>query len=84
VDGEIDLNSGSRWHRWEPHVHAPGTILNNQFKGADAWDKYLTGLEAASPTLCAVGITDYYSMDAYEHVVRAKSEGRLAASPLTS
>jgi len=27
------LNSGSLWHRWEPHVHAPGTLLNNQFKG---------------------------------------------------
>jgi len=21
------LNSSSRWHRWEPHIHAPGTVL---------------------------------------------------------
>jgi len=37
-----DLNSGSRWHRWEPHVHAPGTVLNDQFKGADSWERYLS------------------------------------------
>jgi len=29
------ISRGSEWHRWEPHIHAPGTILNNQFGGAD-------------------------------------------------
>jgi hypothetical protein len=29
------LNRGSEWRRWEPHIHSPGTILNNQFGGAD-------------------------------------------------
>ena len=23
---------GSEWRRWEPHIHAPGTVMNNQFK----------------------------------------------------
>ena len=27
---------GSRWHRWDPHLHAPGTLLNDQFGGD--WD----------------------------------------------
>ncbi|MEQ1619508.1 MAG: TrlF family AAA-like ATPase [Terricaulis sp.] len=72
------LNSGSRWHRWEPHVHAPGTILNDQFKGADAWEKYLSKIEAASPTIRALGITDYYTTDTYEKVLAAKDkDGRL-------
>ncbi len=22
---------GSRWLRWDPHLHAPGTLRNNQF-----------------------------------------------------
>ena len=24
------INRGSEWHRWEPHIHAPGTLFNNQ------------------------------------------------------
>jgi len=32
-----ELNLGSRWQRWEPHVHAPGTtIFNDQFAGRNA------------------------------------------------
>jgi hypothetical protein len=71
------LNSGSRWHRWESHVHAPGTVLNDQFKGADAWERYLTTLEIASPTIRAIGVTDYYSTTSYERVVSEKARGRL-------
>jgi hypothetical protein len=72
-------NSGSRWHRREPHVHAPGTVLNNQFKGATAWDDYLKALESAAPTIRAIGVTDYYSTDTYERVLEAKRHGRLPA-----
>jgi hypothetical protein len=56
-------NSGSHWHRWEPHVHAPGTVLNDQFKGADSWERYLGALETATPMIRALGVTDYYSTD---------------------
>ena len=72
-----NLNSGSRWHRWEPHIHTPGTVFNDQFKGPDAWERYLKVLEASSPTIQALGVTDYYSLDSYERVLRAKSVGRL-------
>jgi putative AbiEii toxin of type IV toxin-antitoxin system len=72
-----EQNSGSRWQRWEPHVHAPGTVLNDQFSGADAWEKYLSALEAVTPQLRAVGITDYYSTATYEKVLKAQAEGRL-------
>lgn len=71
------MNSGSRWYRWEPHIHAPGTILNNQFKGADPWEQYITALETADPTIRAIGIADYYCTDAYERVREAKRLGRL-------
>ena len=27
------IDRGSEWKRWEPHIHAPGTVLNNQFGG---------------------------------------------------
>ena len=38
------INRGSEWHRWEPHIHAPGTLMNNQFKGPKAWEDYLAAV----------------------------------------
>lgn len=72
-------NSGSRWLRWEPHIHAPGTVLNDQFKGTDSWEQYLAKVEAAQPPIRALGVTDYYLLNTYEDVRRAKQiDGRLA------
>lgn len=71
------LNSGARWHRWEPHIHAPGTIFNDQFGGADKFEEYLKALEASSPVIKALGVTDYYLTDSYEKVLTAKNAGRL-------
>jgi hypothetical protein len=68
-------NSGSRWLRWDPHVHAPGTVLNDQFKGD--WNAYLQQLEDAVPAIKAIGVTDYYSTDVYERVLEEKQKGRL-------
>jgi len=70
------ITRGSEWRRWEPHIHAPGTILNNQF-GADPWEEYLTTLESLTPTIEALAVTDYYVTDAYEEVLNRKSAGRL-------
>ncbi|WP_163559708.1 TrlF family AAA-like ATPase [Halomonas sp. NO4] len=71
------ISRGSLWRRWEPHIHAPGTVLNDQFKGVDAWSKYLTALEVSSPTIEAIAVTDYYLVDTYEEVLSHKAEGRL-------
>ena len=76
------MNSGSRWHRWEPHIHAPGTVLNDQFKGADGWEGYLQAVEMAEPPIRAIGVTDYYSTDSYERVCGAKRQGRLPGCEL--
>jgi energy-coupling factor transporter ATP-binding protein EcfA2 len=76
-DSDVELNSGSVWHRWEPHVHSPGTLLNNQFKGLDAWERYLDSLEAADPPIRAIAVTDYYLTETYERVLQEKILGRL-------
>jgi hypothetical protein len=83
-DGLLDheLNSGSRWYRWEPHIHAPGTVLNDQFKGADSWECYLKALEVSTPAIRAIGITDYYSTESYERLCAAKGQGRLRSCEL--
>ncbi len=75
------LTPGSLWQRWDPHIHAPGTIFNDQFKGD--WDAYLTVLENADPPIRALGITDYYGLETYQQVVaRKRDEGRLITCDL--
>jgi hypothetical protein len=76
------LNRGSEWRRWEPHIHAPGTVMNNQFGGPAAWHDYLTALEQATPVIEAIAVTDYYVTDTYEAVLRYKAAGRLPAAKL--
>lgn len=76
------LNRGSEWRRWEPHIHAPGTVMNNQFSGPTAWTDYLTALESAAPVIEAIAVTDHYVTDTYEEVLRHKAAGRLPATKL--
>lgn len=76
------LSRGSEWRRWEPHIHAPGTAMNNQFTGPTAWDEYLSALERATPLIEAIAVTDYYVTDTYEEVLRRKAAGRLPHAKL--
>jgi hypothetical protein len=71
------ISRGSEWHRWEPHIHAPGTILNNQFGTANSWSAYLTTLEAVQPEIQAIAVTEYYVTDTYEDFLKHKASGRL-------
>lgn len=77
------LGRGSEWLRWEPHIHAPGTIKEDEFRGADVWNDYLSAIERAVPQIRALGVTDYYTTDTYERVKAAKAiDGRLAGCDL--
>lgn len=67
---------GSVWRRWDPHIHTPETVLEDQF-GPDAWDEYLRRIEEAAPMVEVLGITDYASLDRYEEVLTYKAAGRL-------
>jgi hypothetical protein len=67
---------GSEWHRWEPHVHALGTVREDRYP-ASGWDAYLAALETASPPLAAIGITDYCVSRSYENVKSERENGRL-------
>jgi len=66
---------GSAWHRWDPHLHAPGTLLNDQFAGN--WEAYLAAIEMSEPRVRALGVTDYYGIRTYREVGRWKASGRL-------
>jgi predicted ATPase len=76
------ISRGSEWRRWEPHIHAPGTVMNNQFTGPTAWEDYLSALEAAAPTIEAIAVTDYYVTETYQQVLQHKADGRLPSATL--
>lgn len=67
---------GSEWHRWDPHLHAPGTLLNDQLGGN--WEAYLECVERSSPPVHALGVTDYFCIQTYREVRKRKAEGRLS------
>jgi energy-coupling factor transporter ATP-binding protein EcfA2 len=71
---------GSMWRRWDPHIHTPGTALNNQY-GND-WQGYLSAIESSDPPMEALGITDYCGIDRYEEVRDHLAKGRLSTVPL--
>jgi len=65
---------GSEWRRWDLHIHAPGTALNDQFT---SWDDYLAALEAADPAVAVLGIADYLGLRGYKRVLEERASGRL-------
>ena len=67
---------GAVWRRWEPHIHTPGTAMNDNYKSASLSD-FLGLVEQASPTVECLGITDYYLTRRYEEVQAAVADGRL-------
>ena len=75
-------NRGSEWHRWEPHIHAPGTVLEDQYPKEGGWELYLEALETASPPMRAIGITDYCITRSYERVKAEQKKGRLTGCEL--
>ena len=56
---------GSEWRKWDLHLHAPGTKLNDQFRVdyGDVWDEYCRKLHESD--VVTFGITDYFSADGY-------------------
>ncbi|MCY3614821.1 MAG: AAA family ATPase [Bacteroidetes bacterium] len=71
------LSEGSQWYRWEPHIHSPGTALNNQYRGPDVWEEFLSTIESLTPSIKAIGLTDYYLTENYQELMRYKREGRI-------
>jgi hypothetical protein len=69
---------GSLWNRWDPHIHAPGTVLNDQYRGTDPWEEFLSRIENSTPPIKVLGITDYYSIEVYQKVLEKQKSGRLS------
>lgn len=75
----VNNPKGSVWNRWEPHIHIPGTVLNDQFaKGEFALSDFCERIEKSEPAIKALGITDYYTTISYEKTIAIKKTGRLS------
>lgn len=68
--------TGSLWHRWEPHIHTPGTILNDNYKGESVLENFCKKIEESTPRIRALGITDYFSIECYREILKQKNAGR--------
>jgi len=68
---------GSIWHRWDPHIHIPGTILADQYTGPDQLDDFCARINNSDPPIKALGITDYYSISSYEQILAFAAQGKL-------
>ena len=79
---KTSFDRGSLWHRWDPHIHAPGTLLNDQFGGEQAWSDYLARIEHSAPRIRALGVTDYCITDTYVRVREEQLRGRLPSVDL--
>lgn len=67
--------AGSLWHRWDPHLHAPGTLLNDQFNGN--WPAFLEKINSSAPSIRALGVTDYFCIETYRSVKERWEKGEL-------
>jgi hypothetical protein len=68
------LSQGSVWRRWDPHVHLPGTLFNDEFGRATVVEA-LEELAACDPPIEAVGITDYFTTAGYREARSARGGG---------
>ncbi|WP_374436762.1 TrlF family AAA-like ATPase [Tabrizicola sp.] len=71
------VERGSLWHGWDPHIHAPGTILSDQYPTDEGWEHFLGRIESSDPPVRVLGITDYYSTATYEKACAYKNAGRM-------
>lgn len=74
---QVDRSRGSLWHRWDPHIHAPGTTMNDQYVGADPWTEFSKRVVGQDPPIRVLGITDYYLIDTYERACAELDAGRM-------
>lgn len=63
-----DNKRGSEWRKWDLHLHAHGTVLNNQFEKEISEDAYLEKIESSD--ISVIGITDYFTCENVVKIIR--------------
>src|SRR5690606_17397124 len=73
------FHKGSEWRKWDLHFHAPTIYTcakNDQYEGdslSDKQDRFIDELKVVND-ISVIGITDYFSLDAYKLVLSRVQE----------
>jgi ABC-type lipoprotein export system ATPase subunit len=70
---------GAVWHKWDLHVHTPASIEHRygDAQQDETWTRYITALSNLPPEIKAIGINDYFGIDGYRRVTKARDDGLL-------
>lgn len=74
-----NYNIGSKWRKWDLHVHTPYSIVQH-YEGdkEEVWEKYIQDLENLPEEFKVIGVNDYFFIDGYERLKEEKEKkGRL-------
>lgn len=71
-------SSGSRWRKWDLHVHTPLSLFH-RYTGSndDAWEQFLQDLEALPPDFKVIGVNDYIFIDGFKKLKEERRKNRL-------
>lgn len=83
----VEFSRGSKWRRWDLHVHTPETKKNDKYKGfsiEEKWDNFYDKIssyigDGSDPmkNIAVIGITHYLSIDKY---LKVKTDNRMPKS----
>jgi energy-coupling factor transporter ATP-binding protein EcfA2 len=75
---KISYADGSKWRKWDLHVHTPLSIIQH-YGGDDdeVWSKFITNLEELPNEFSVIGINDYLFIDGYKKITEYKQKGKL-------
>lgn len=71
---------GSEWRRWDLHLHTPGTLKEDSFRGTtidEKWENFCTDINSSEAEIAVVGITDYLLLDNYRKFRSLIEQGKI-------
>lgn len=74
----VERSRGTAWRIWDLHVHTPASMVHQYGPDTDkTWDRYIDELEGLPKDITVIGINDYWFLDGYKRVLKARENGRL-------
>lgn len=76
----MEYKSGSKWRRWDLHLHTPETLKEDQYLGAtpdEKWENFCNGINSSDEDISVVGVTDYLLIDNYKKFLGYIQSGKI-------
>lgn len=72
--------SGSRWRKWDLHLHTPETLKEDNYSGTtpeEKWTGFCNDINTNEAEISVVGVTDYLLIDNYKKFLSLVAEGKI-------